>query len=425
MLNITREQMIKLPKTDLHMHLDGSIDAKLFVELAKHLKIDIVAEAAKHGIKGLTSGSVEEINEKVFKKEYNNLIEYLVPFELVNCVLRTPETLEEVAYRIACDEFNEGVRYFEMRFAPQKHWKPDFEWEKIIKSVDSGLKKAMNEFNSKDAVKINNELSYRCGMILCAMRMINPNVADYYSMLHNLQTGCDLQSLAPTAAMEIAQLAVDSKNKNYLVVGFDLAGREDGYPAGDHSQAFEYCYNNGVQTTCHAGEAYGPESIMDAVKYCHVRRIGHGTQLFRWKNIQFKNSDGTELSDAQKQEYACTIAERMARERTTMEVCLKSNADTIPALRDLKKHPIKDFLKYNLRVALSTDNRAISRTTVTDEYINFVKLYDINEDTLRQVCIAGFKGAFFSGTYADHRQYMSRAIDFYDEVYECISKSQL
>ncbi|MFH1452820.1 MAG: adenosine deaminase family protein [Armatimonadota bacterium] len=417
MLNITREQMLMLPKTDLHVHLDGSIDAKLFVELANKLKIDIVAEAKKHGIKDLITGSVEEINEKVFKKEYNNLIEYLMPFELVNCVLRTPETLEEVAYRFACDEFSEGVRYFEVRFAPQKHWKPDFGWEEIIKSVDKGLRRAMDEFNAK----IKGELPYRCGMILCAMRMINPSVADYYAMLHNLQTGKDLQSLATMAAMEIAQLAVDSMKKGYLVVGFDLAGREDGYPAGAHGDAFEYCYNNGIQTTCHAGEAYGPESIMDAVKYCHARRIGHGTQLFRWKNIQFKNPDGTELTEDEKKAYVHTIAERLARERTAIEVCLKSNADTIPALRDLKNHPVKDFLKYNLRVALSTDNRAISRTTVTDEYMTLVKLYDIDEDTLRQVCIAGFKSAFYPGTYAEHRKYMHDAIDFYDETFKRIT----
>lgn len=418
MLNITRDKILRLPKTDLHVHLDGSVDSKTLVELAKYLKVDLVEESRRLGVGKLKEAAAEEIDKKIFKNEYNNLAEYLAPFEFVNCVLRTSQTLEEVAYRFACEEFSEGVRYFEVRFAPQKHWKEDFGWEEIIKAVDKGLRRAMSEFNSKPSVAKNGELPYRCGMILCAMRMIGPQVADYYEVLHNLQTGNDLQALAPTAAMEVAQLAVDSMKKGYLVVGFDLAGREDGYPAGVHKDAFEYCYNNGVQTTCHAGEAYGPESIMDAVKYCHARRIGHGTQLFRWKNIQFKNTDGSELTERQKKDYVINISERMARERTTMEVCLKSNADTIPALRDLSNHPIKEFLKYNLRVVLGTDNRVVSRTTVTDEYMNFVKLYDIDADTLRQVCIAGFKGAFFPGTYAEHRRYMSRAIDFYDEVYQ-------
>ncbi len=229
--------------------------------------------------------------------------------------------------------------------------------------------------------------------------------------------GDDLQTLATMASMEVARLAVNSMKKGYLVVGFDLAGREDGYPAGVHSSAFEYCYNNGVQTTCHAGEAYGPESITDAIKYCHVRRIGHGTQLFHWEKIRFTKNDGTELSDEEKREYVHYIAERLAKERTTIEVCLKSNSQTTPTLRDLSIHPVQNFLKYGLRVALSTDNRAISRVNITDEYMAFIKLYNSDTLTLKNLCIAGFKGAFFPGTYAEHRIYMRHAIDFYNEMF--------
>ncbi|HPG58993.1 MAG TPA: hypothetical protein PKW98_14330, partial [Candidatus Wallbacteria bacterium] len=87
-LNITREQILKLPKTDLHMHLDGSVRAKTIVELAKEQKVNLVAEAKALGIPGVVSGTAEELEEKVFKHEYNSLMEYLVPFELVNCVLR-------------------------------------------------------------------------------------------------------------------------------------------------------------------------------------------------------------------------------------------------------------------------------------------------------------------------------------------------
>jgi adenosine deaminase len=417
-LNITREQILKLPKTDLHMHLDGSVRAKTIVELAKEQKVNLVNEAKTLGISGIVSGTAEELEEKVFKHEYNSLMEYLVPFELVNCVLRNTESLEEVAYRIACDEFNEGVRYFEMRFAPQKHWSKTLGWEDIIKSIDKGLRRAMDEFNSKDEVRLNGELPYRCGMILCAMRMIMPTMGDYYKTLYELHTGNHLQNLAIMASEEIAKLAVSSMKKGYLVVGFDLAGREDGFPANVHKEAFEFCYNSGVHTTCHAGEAYGPESIMGAIKYCHVRRIGHGTQLFQWEKMQRKNSDGTEMSKEQKIEYMNQTAERMARERTTVEVCLKSNSQTLPSLRNLELHPVKDFLKYGLRVAISTDNRVISRVTVTDEYMSLMKICDIDAKGLRNICLAGFKGAFFPGSYAQHREYMRRAIDFYDESYK-------
>ncbi|MEZ7891765.1 MAG: adenosine deaminase family protein [Candidatus Wallbacteria bacterium] len=416
-LKLTREQIMKLPKTDLHVHLDGSVSSQTIVELAKAQKVDLVKESKELGIGNLISGTAEELDEKVFKHEYSSLMEYLIPFELVNCVLRTPESLEEVAYRMACDEFNEGVRYFEVRFAPQKHWRRDLGWEDIIKSVDKGLRRAMDEFNSKDGVKKNGEMPYRCAMILCAMRMIGPNMGDYFSTLYDLHTGDDLQSLSQMAANEIAQLAIDSMKKGYLVVGFDLAGREDGYPAAVYSESFELCYNSGVQTTCHAGEAYGPESIMGAIKYCNVRRIGHGTHLFEWEKIQRRNPDGSEMTKEQKIDYMRLVAERMARERTTIEVCLKSNSQTSPDLRDISKHPVRDFLKYNLRVALSTDNRVISRVSVTDEYISLIKNFPVSVKELRNLCLAGFKGAFFPGSYANHREYMRKSIDFYDVAF--------
>lgn len=416
-VKISREQIIGLPKTDLHVHLDGSVIPETIVKLAKNEKINLIKEGKKYGY-NLKVASAEEIEKKIFKDSYKNLAEYLMAFEFVNCVLRSAKNLEEAAYRVACDEFNEGVRYFELRFAPQKHWTENLGWEEIIKAVDRGLRKAMKEYNSKKEIKKHNELPYRCGIILCAMRMIKPEMADYYHQLNKFQTGHDLQSLATMASMEVAKLAVNSRGKGYLVAGFDLAGNEDGYPAGLYKGAFEYCYNNGVQTTCHAGEAYGPESIMDAMKYCHVRRIGHGTQLFQWKEIKFRNEDGSDLTEKQKKEYVNNLAERLAKERTTIEVCLKSNSQTTPALRNLSKHPVQNFLKYSLRVALSTDNRGISKVSVADEYMTFIKLYSPNSSILKNLCLAGFKGAFFPGTYAEHRIYMRKAIDFYNECFK-------
>lgn len=416
-IKIKKEQVLKLPKTDLHVHLDGSVDAKTIVELAKSQKINLINEGRKHGY-SLQAASSEEIEEKIFKDKYESLAEYLAPFEFVNCVLRNSENLQEAAYRVACEEFNEGVRYFELRFAPQKHWSLSFGWDQIIASIDKGLRRAMDEYNLQKAVKEDGELPYRCAMILCSMRMIKPEMADYYCCLHELETGHDLQNFATMASKEVAQLAVDSRKKGYLVVGFDLAGREDGYPAGVHKDSFEYCYNNGVQTTCHAGEAYGPESIMDAMKYCHVRRIGHGTQLFNWEKIKLLNPNGSDLTEEQKKEYMHNLAERLAKERTTVEVCLKSNSQTTPTLRNLLEHPVQNLLKYSLRVALSTDNRAISKVTVTDEYMTFIKLYETTSSTLKNLCLAGFKGAFFPGTYAEHRKYMRNAIDFFNKCFK-------
>lgn len=416
-MNITAELIKKLPKTDLHVHLDGCVNAELMVSMAKEQNINLVEESRKLGIGGLESASVEELNEKVFLEEYNSLAEYLIPFELVNCVLRTSEGLEEAAYRLAIDEFSEGVRYFEVRYAPQKHWKNGFDWHEIVGAVDRGCKRACREFNEKEKENIQNGApEYTFGIILCAIRWIFPQMGDYYETLGKLHIGDDLMVLCSMASLEVARLAVSSKQRGMNVVGFDLAGREDGYPPEFCREAFEYCYLNGMQTTCHAGEAYGCESISSAIKYCWARRIGHGTQLFSRDKILRRNPDGTEMSNDEKDKYIQTTAERMSRERITLEVCLKSNSQTLPTLRDLSNHPVTDFLKYGLRVALSTDNRSISRVTVTDEYLRFNELFGLNKKLLKTLCIAGFKGAFYPGTYPEQRIYMRKAIDYFDKI---------
>jgi len=411
---LTRSNLKRLPKTDLHVHLDGSVPPQLVYELARDQNIDLVEVSQKLGIGGLETGTVEELESKIFKETYDSLAEYLVPFEFINEVLRTEQGLERAAYKLAIDNFREGVRYFECRFAPQKHWKNGFHWMEILKAVSSGLQKAANEFNQKEEILSGKEPPFKFGIILCAMRMINEHMGDYYRYLFELHVGLDLQNLSSMASLEIAKLADMAMQEGLPVVGFDLAGREDGFPAEAHQKAYMYCYERGIGTTCHAGEAYGPESIKSAVKDCMARRIGHGTQLFKRAHIYKKTEEGRRLSRDQRQEYVSDIVEWIADNRITLEVCLKSNSQTLPEYRDLSKHPFQHFLENRLRIALSTDNRAISRVSVTDEYERAINLFDIDEKELKNLCIGGFKAAFFPGTYMEKRSYISKIIDFYN-----------
>jgi adenosine deaminase len=412
---LSRKDIKRLPKTDLHVHLDGSVPPQLVAELAEQQKIDLVKVSKDLEIGGLESGDVSELEKKIFKDTYDSLGEYLVPFEFINVVLRCEDGLEKAAYRLAHDSYREGVRYFECRFAPQKHWKNGFAWMDIIRAVNSGLKKAADEFNQKEPVLSGKEPPFKYGMILCGMRMINEHMGDYYRYLFELHVGLDLQNLSSMASLEVAKLAEIAIEEGLPVVGFDLAGREDGFPAESHRKAYLYCYDRGIGTTCHAGEAYGPESIKSAVKDCMARRIGHGTQLFRKSSIYKLNEEGEQLTKAQRKEYVSDIVEWIADNRITLEVCLKSNSQTLPEYRDLTQHPIRYFLKNRIRIALSTDNRAISRVSVTDEYERAIKIFDIDEKLLKNLCIGGFKAAFFPGTYLEKRAYISKVIDFYND----------
>ncbi|MCJ8345935.1 adenosine deaminase family protein [bacterium] len=422
---IDRDAIRRLPKTDLHLHLDGSISPETVVELAKKQGINLVEVSKEMGIGELETGTVEELESKIFKETYDNLGEYLVPFEFINVVLRCKEGLHEAAYRLACDNFEEGVRYIEVRFAPQKHWKNGFGWMEIVEAISEGIQKAADEYNECPEIKSGNEPEFKFGLILCAMRMINENMGDYFKYLYELHVGMDLQNLSAMASMEVAKLTSMARDEGYPVVGFDLAGREDGFPAEVHREAYLYCYERGIGTTCHAGEAYGPESIKSAVKDCMARRIGHGTQLFKKRNIYHKRSqDGSKLSKSQRYDYVRDIVEWIAENRITLEVCLKSNSQTLPEYRDLSTHPFPFYLENNIRIALSTDNRAISRVTVTDEYERAIDLFNINEKQLKSLCVGGFKASFYPGSYVEKRKYIHGIIDYYNKTLEEIKKEK-
>lgn len=413
---LTPEKIKSLPKTDLHLHLDGSVDPQTVYDLANQQNIDLVQVSKDLGIGDLKTGDVAELEKKIFKETYDSLMEYLVPFEFINVVLRSYEGLKAAAFKLAMDNFSEGVRYFECRFAPQKHWVKDFGWFDIVGAVNEGLAEAAKKMNDAPAIQAGKEPEYKYGILLCAMRMINENMGDYYKYLYNLHVGKDLQNLASMASYEVAVLANECRERGLPVVGFDLAGREDGFPAEVHRKAFLFCYDRGILATCHAGEAYGPESIKSAVKDCYVRRIGHGTQLFNEDRIYHKkNILGEDLSNEEKSEYIDHLVEWIAENRIALEVCLKSNSQTLPEYRDLSKHPFSQFLKSKIRIALCTDNRAISRTTITDEYASIIDLYNVSESELKRLVIGGFKSSFYPGTYVQKRNYIYKVIDFYND----------
>jgi adenosine deaminase len=210
--------------------------------------------------------------------------------------------------------------------------------------------------------------------------------------------------------MELARAAVDlAHNKGLPVVGFDLAGAEAGYPADDHSAAYQYAHSGFIRKTVHAGEAYGPESIFQAITKCYANRIGHGTWLFAHEMIQ--NPDITDPVA-----YTNYLAEYIASQRITIEVCLTSNAQTLPKMRDLSRHPLRQMLDHELSVSICTDNRLVSNTSVTNELRLAIDKLKMTPRELRNVVIAGFKGSFFPGSYREKRHFVRQVIDRYESL---------
>jgi adenosine deaminase len=249
-------------------------------------------------------------------------------------VLQEEEALYRVAYELAEDAAAENIWYMEVRYSPILHTKKGMKLPTIIDAVLSGLRRAEKKYDIKT------------GVIICGMRNISPESSNM-----------------------LADLAVAYKNRG--VVGFDLAGVEESYPAKHHREAFYRILNNNINTTAHAGEAYGPESIHQALHYCGAHRIGHGTRL---------------LEDGDLLNY-------VNDHRIPLEICLTSNIQT-KVVPSFEKHPLKFYYDFGLRITVNTDNRMISDTTLTKELSIAAKYANFNINDLKTIIVAGFKSAF-------------------------------
>jgi adenosine deaminase len=208
------------------------------------------------------------------------------------------------------------------------------------------------------------------------------------------------------ASLSLAREVVHARDQLGLpVVAFDLAGAEAGHPASDHIDAYDFAHRHFLKKTVHAGEAYGPESIFQAITKLHADRIGHGTHLFSADQVQV---------DTDPHRYVRQLSEYIADRRITLEVCVTSNLQTMPELRRVSQHPLGRMINERLSVTLCTDNRLISRTTVTEELRKVSAAFPLSPAELRRMVLHGFKRSFFPGTYRDKRAYVRHVIDDYD-----------
>ena len=397
---ITDAFLKDLPKTDLHIHLDGSMRLSSIIQMAKEQKLE------------LPSYEEAGLRELVFKDGYADLNEYLHGFMYTCALLQDPESLERAAYELAWDNINEGVRYLEVRFAPFLHCNANQDVKQVLVAVDTGLRRAKKECN--DQLVRNNDASppFEYGIITCAMRMFTDGFSPYYKQISEAHQFAPQDTLYGLASLELARAVVAVRNESGLpIVGFDLAGAELGYPAVDHKEAYDFVHRNFMKKTVHAGEAYGPESIFQAITELHADRIGHGYHLL---DESFINPDRVKDPAL----YIKNLCQFIAESRLTVEVCLSSNMDTDPELSSIADHPFRKMKEMKLSTTLCTDNRLISDTSVTRELRLAVDNFALTPRDLKNIIIYGFKRSFFPKDYRQKRIYVRRVIDYYKTIEE-------
>ena len=389
----------RIPKTDLHVHLDGSLRLSTLIELAKQEGVE------------LPSYNETGLREIVFKSKYNDLPDYLKGFSYTCAAMQNAENLERIAYELAQDNIAENVRYLEVRFAPHLHINRNLpSMDKIIQAVYNGLNRAQKEYNGTKEVKSGDYIPFKFGLILGTMRFFNEHFSPYYSHLLSSLPYFPQSEVYKLASMELAREAVKLRDDfDFPIVGFDLCGPEKGFPAIDHHDAYRYVHKNFMKKTVHAGEAYGPESIFQAITDCHADRIGHGTSLFSHETIKDPDIKNPE-------KFSYYLAEYIAKARITIEVCPTSNLQTISRLKTMANHPVKKMIADRISVSICTDNRLVSNTSVTKELSLIADNIRITKKQLREIVIAGFKGCFYYGSYSQHRTFVRTVLDKYKSL---------
>ncbi|WP_411359258.1 adenosine deaminase family protein [Pseudidiomarina salilacus] len=390
-----------MPKADLHLHLDGSLRPAGLIEMAKRSGVE------------LPSYTVDGLYEQVFKESYNDLGEYLNGFQYTCAVLRDMENLEQAAYELAMDNLAEGVIYIEVRFAPQLMMDPSrgIDFDRVMHTVNDGLKRAQEEYNQQAAVRDGNKPPFHYGIINCAMRMFGKKgFSPYYTQLFQTLRDHEPKQVIKIAAMEMIRASIRLRDEEGLpIVGLDIAGQEMGYPAHDFKEVYEYAHQNFLLKTVHAGEAYGAESIFEALTQCYADRLGHGYSLFSPDMIQDESIED-------KSGYASKLASFIADRRIAIEVCITSNLQTNPAIGDVRNHNFKHMYANRLATVICTDNRLVSRTTVTNEYELALQTADIPLKRLKDIVAYGFKKNFFPGDYLAKRAYAKQALQYFDTL---------
>jgi len=314
---ITHESFRTLPKVELHTHLDCSLSFDLVSKFDHTISIEIYK------------------NDFIAPSKCKNLADFL------RCIITSIDLMQSKKnlYLVTSDLFdqlkNENVIYTEIRFAPLLHMENGLSAEEVVETVCKAIEK-----NTKST-------GIKAGLILCTLR--------HFSEGQSLKT---------------AQL-VNKYINSTPVVGFDIAADEAGYSINNHIEAFEFAIKNDIPRTAHAGEARGPESMWETLKYFKPIRIGHGVRSIEDKNlIDFLITNNIHL-----------------------EVCPTCNIQT-DVFEKYSDHPINKLLNQGVSVGINTDARTLSNISLTEEYLKLQDTFGWGKKEFKQCNINALSHAF-------------------------------
>jgi len=334
-----------LPKVSLHDHLDGGVRPATLLELADEIDLEVPEETA------------EDLAEWIAERsDSGSLVEYLKTFDLTTAVMQTREGLTRVAREFVEDLAADGVIYGEVRWAPEQHLSRGLSLEEVVEAVQDGI-----EEGEDAAEQAGHDI--RVGQLITAMRHTD-------------------------RSLEIARLAVDWRERG--VVGFDIAGPEEGFPPSRHRAAFDYLAGEFFPVTVHAGEAAGVDSIRSALLDGRALRLGHGVRIA--EDLDVVSRAGDEVL-VQFGDLARWVRDR----EIPLELSPSSNLQTgaISTWGDeLGDHPFDLHYQLGFSVTVNVDNRPMSRTSLTRELALLAETFEYDLDDLEVFQLNAAAGAF-------------------------------
>ncbi|MEA3502323.1 MAG: adenosine deaminase [Actinomycetota bacterium] len=321
-----------LPKALLHDHLDGGVRVETILELAD-----------EQGYADLPASDVDGLGEWFNQGRSGSLERYLEAFTHTVAVMSSEDAIQRIAYETGIDLAADGVVYAEIRFGPSLHMIHGLSREAAIEAALDGFAAAHRE----------------TGIVL-------------YTIASALRHDTDSE--------KVVQAAIPYLGRG--LVGFDLAGPEAGFPADDHLAACRLARDAGLGLTIHAGEADGASSIWRAVAKCGATRVGHGVRI-----VDETDFDGSAITSL------APLARRIRDHRIPLEIAITSNLDT-SAFPSAAEHPFEALYRNGFMVTLNTDNRLMSRVSLTDEYELAAAAFNLGPADLGEITVNALEAGF-------------------------------
>ncbi len=305
-----------LPKVELHLHLEGAIPLDALLVLIEKYK-------------GKDYITISELQQKF---TYTDFSHFLDIWAWKNQFLKEYEDFEYITEQVAIDLASQNIRYAELCFSPTDFRRSNLQPQQIAIAIRKGLNK------HSDKITIN---------------LITDLVRDEENKLPQLK--------------QILEV------KDQGIIGIGLGGDEANYPPKLFIEVYEKAKALGFQTTCHAGEAAGPDYIWQAIHDLHIDRIGHGTNAYK----------DTEL------------VQYLIDNQIPVEMCPISNVRTA-SVSSLKEHPIYGFYKKGMLVSINTDDPKMFSTTLENEYTSLADTFNLDLIDIYNLAQNSIKSAWCS-----------------------------